>query len=123
MREGQESTLHPGMGVFALCMGPDSPMPGERLQIVIYNHADEIVRRFEQIRGTCVQEGYATFFEGDPRARQAIFLWPLVDIDAAGVVTILHPDYGKTQGPEPYRTILAAWVARWGIPDAPPNAD
>jgi hypothetical protein len=123
MREGKESTLHPGMGVYALCMGPNSPMPGERLQIVIYNQADEVVRRFEQIRGACLVEGYATFFANDPRAQQAVFLWPLVDIDAAGVVTELHPDYGKTQGPEPYRTILAAWVAEWGIPDGPPRTD
>jgi len=117
MREEKESTLHPGMGVYALCMGPNSPMPGERLQIVIYDHADQVVRRFEQIRGACLAEGYATFFANDPRARQAVFLWPLVDIDARGVVTELHSDYRKTQGPEPYKTILAAWVAKWGIAD------
>ena len=49
MREGRESTRHPGMGVFALCLGPNSPLPGERLQLVIYDHDDRIVRRLEQI--------------------------------------------------------------------------
>src|SRR5437870_8874190 len=72
MREEKESTLHPGMGVYALCMGPNSPMPGERLQIVIYNQADEVVRRFEQIRGACLVEGYATFFANDPRAASGL---------------------------------------------------
>jgi len=124
MREGQESTRHPGMGVFALRLGPNSPLPGERLQLVIYDHEDRIVRRPEQKRGACIDEGYITFFEGDPRQRPAVFRWPLVDIDpATGVETILHPDYHQSLGMQPYFDVLAAWVAKFGVPDAQSSDD
>jgi len=48
-----------------------------------------------------------------------VFRWPLVDIDpATGVETILHPDYHQSMGMVPYFEILAAWVAKFGVPDA-----
>jgi hypothetical protein len=117
MREGHESTRHPGRGVRVLSLGPNSPIPGERLQLVIYDLEDRIIRRLEQVRGECLVEGWVSFWENDPRNQQAVYRWPLVDIDARGVVTELHPDYSKTQGPEPYLSILAAWVAQYGVPD------
>ena len=118
MREGQESTRHPGMGVYALCLGPHSSLPGERLRLVIYDHDDQVVRRLEQKRGACVEEGWVSFFTNDPRNRPARFLWPLVDIAPDGAETVLMDDYRQEMGMEPYYRVLAAWVAAYGVPDA-----
>jgi len=124
VREGQESTRHPGLGVYALCLGPQSPtLPGERLQLVIYDHDDRVARRLEQKRGACLDEGWVSFFANDPRSRPAKFLWPIVDIDpATNTETVLHPDYSTTLGMEPYYQLLAEWVAKYGVPDADPAA-
>ncbi|HEX9370264.1 MAG TPA: hypothetical protein VF897_04630 [Roseiflexaceae bacterium] len=118
MREGQEVSRHPGMGVYALCLGPNSSLPGERLRLVIYDHDDQVVRRLEQKRGRCIDEGWVSFFANDPRSRPARFLWPIVDIDAAGVETVLIADYRPDMGMEPYYRVLAEWVASYGVPDA-----
>ncbi len=118
MREGKESTRHPSMGVYALCLGPNSPLPGERLELVIYDHNDRVIRRLEQT-SVCVVEPYVTFFANDPRARPGVWRHPLIDIDpASGAETELHPDYQQSMGMQPYFDVLAAWVARYGVPDA-----
>ena len=71
MREGIACDRHPGMGRFYLCLGPGSSLPGPRLQVVIYDANDQVVRRLEQIRGACIDEGFVSFFAGDPHSRPA----------------------------------------------------
>lgn len=115
MRHGESSTRHPGMGVYIHSLGPSSPIPGERLQIVIYDQDDNIVRRFEQVRGQCIDEGYVDFFGHNNRpARYANM--PLVDIDPEGNQTVLVEDFRAGNDSQLYYTALAAWVKQYGIP-------
>ena len=115
MREGQVSTRHLHMGVRVLSLGPHSPIPGERLQIVIYNEQDEIVRRLEQIQAECIDPGYVDFFMG-PNCRPARYRRPIVDIAPDGTVTELIADFTQSMGPNLWYTILAGWVSKHGIP-------
>lgn len=114
MREGKPSTRHPGMGVRVICLGPNSTVPGERLRLVIYDEQDKVVRRLEQIKGECVDEGYADFFDSH-LCGLATFLTPLVDIAPDGSSTILHPDF-KPHHMHIWRDILKSWVDQHGIP-------
>jgi hypothetical protein len=77
-----------------------------------------VIRRLEQT-SVCVVEPYVTFFANDSRARPGVWRHPLIDIDpAGGAETELHPDYQQSMGMQPYFDVLAAWVARYGVPDA-----
>lgn len=103
------------MGVRVLSLGPNSPVPGERLQIVIYNEQNEITRRFEQVQGACLDPGYVDFF-GSPRCRPAKYLHPIVDIDANGAARELIADFTPQMDQRIYLGLLADWVAAHGIP-------
>lgn len=61
-RRGVPWERYPGTGVFLLSLGPHSPIPGERLQVVIYDESDRIVRRLEEERGEPVHSGYGDAF-------------------------------------------------------------
>jgi len=119
MREGVPSTRHPHLGVRILSLGPHSPVPGERLQIVIYDQHDNIVRRLEQITGACVDDGYVDFFNS-PRCRPARCLHPIVDIAPDGAQTTLHPDFQDHMVATQWLPLLAAWVAQHGVPQPEP---
>lgn len=116
MRQGKESTRHPGMGVQVISLGPNSPMPGERLQIAIYDENHVIQRRLEQIEGRTIDPGYVDFFMG-PNCRPAIVLRPLVDIAPDGTQTELHPNFTADCMPQ-WLPLLAAWVKKHGIPQS-----
>jgi hypothetical protein len=97
-----------------LCLGPNSPLPGERLEIVILDETGKVVRRLEQVRGLCRDEGYVDFFLG-PNCRPAVHDFPLVDIDADGqVAAIVHPNYSQDLGQELYLRLVKAWAEKWG---------
>jgi hypothetical protein len=117
MRTGEPSTRHPGMGVYIHSLGPNSPVPGERLQIVIYDQQDNIVRRFEQVRGACIDPGYVDFFLG-PNCHPASYLWPLVDVDIEGNQTILVENFRPGMDMNIYYQALAVWVEKYGIPQS-----
>ena len=59
---GRASPRFGHLGVWNLSLGPNSPVPGERLQILILDHEGKVVRRFEQIEGRCIDPGYVDFF-------------------------------------------------------------
>jgi hypothetical protein len=115
MRTGEPSTRHPGLGVYVHSLGPSSPIPGERLQIVIYDQQDNIVRRFEQVRGECLDPGYVDFFLSS-RCRPAIYLWPLVDIDMEGKQTILVENFRSGMDMNIFYRALTEWVEKYGVP-------
>ena len=115
MRKGEVSTRHPHMGVRVLSLGPHSPVPGERLQIVIYNAQDEIVRRLEQIQAECMDPGYVDFFLG-PNCRPVRYRRPIVDIAPDGTVTEIFGNFAQNMGPDLWYSILADWVSEHGIP-------
>lgn len=75
------------------------------------------MRRLEQIRGLCRDDGYVDFF-GGPNCRPAVHDHPLVDIDADGNVdAILHPNYNQGLGQELYLRLVKAWAEKWGKPE------
>jgi len=96
------------------CLGPASPIPGDRLRIGILDMDGNVVRRFEQIRGACTDPGYVDFFESH-RCRPSAHEMPIVDIDAEGKITeILHPNYTQSMGMDVYLRLLEAWVTEHG---------
>lgn len=111
MREGKPSKFHAHLGVWIHCLGPNSPQPGDRLKIVIYDGEDNIVRRFEQVKGAMLDGGYVDFF-GGPSNRPATYLRPLVDIAPDGTVTQLVSDC-KSQNL--MLAILNDWAEQYGI--------
>lgn len=115
--QGRKSPGFGNLGVWNYCLGPDSPIPGERLQVFIIDQAGNIVRRFEQIEGRCIDPGYVDFFMSH-RCRPAVNERPIVDIDANGQITaVLHPNYTQSLGMEVYLQLLRAWAAKWGKPE------
>src|SRR6266545_118006 len=114
MREGLACDRHPGMGVYYRSLGPNSRVPGPRLQVVMYDHADQVVRRLEQVRGRCTDEGFVSFFAGDPRNRPAQFLHPIVDIAPDGTQTELISDFPPGTSMSVFHELLARWVATYG---------
>lgn len=115
MRTGFRSPRHGHRGVYFLCTGPDpsGPKPGPRLQVVIYDEADQIVRRFEQVRGACIDEGHVSFFES-PQDRPARFLMPLVDIAPDGTQTVLVEDFQPESPRSVMENVFRAWVEKHG---------
>ena len=88
-------------------------MPGPRLRVVVYDEHDQVVRRFEQVQGRCIDEGHVSFF-GGPKDRPARVLLPLVDIAPDGTQTVLVEDFR----PDSLRALMEgafrAWVERYG---------
>jgi len=60
--QGRPSPRFGHLGVWNLSLGPSSPIPGERLQVLHRNRGRAVVRRFEQIEGRCIDPGYVDFF-------------------------------------------------------------
>ena len=114
---GRPSPRFGHLGVWNYCLGPDSPIPGERLQVFILDAAGNVVRRFEQIEGRCIDPGYVNFFESH-RCRPAVHERPIVDIDERGkIAAVLHPNYAQDLGMDLYLRLLGEWAQRWGRPE------
>ena len=115
--QGRPSLGFRKLGVWNLCLGPNSPIPGERLQILIVDSTGKIVRRFEQIEGRCIDPGYVDYFESH-RCRPALHERPIVDIDKDGkIAAVLHPNYTQAVGMETYLQLLTEWANSWGRPE------
>jgi hypothetical protein len=97
-------------------LGPNSPIPGERLMLGIIDAEGNIVRRFEQIRGACIDPGYVDFFNSC-RCRPSKHEMPLVDIDDSGKVTVLLPHHSQEMGMGIYLSVLEAWATKHGKPE------
>ena len=89
-------------------------VPRRRLQVAIYDEADRIVRRFEQIQGACLDEGHVSFF-GGPQDRPAKFRMPLVDIAPDGAQTVLVEDFQPGSPRSIMEGAFRAWVERHGV--------
>lgn len=113
---GWFSPRYGSRGVHFLCTGPDpaGPRPGDRLRVVIYDKQGSVVRRLEQTRGRCIDEGYVDFF-GGPSNRPARYEMPIVDIAPDGTETVLIPDFQPTSPRVLLDTVFSAWVAAHGV--------
>lgn len=112
--EGRKSPRFGYLGMWNFCLGPDSPLPGDRLRVGILDLGGNVVRKFEQIRGACIDPGYVDFFECH-RCRPATHEMPIVDIDASGQIQkVLCPHYTQAMGMELYLKLLEAWVTEHG---------
>ena len=112
--EGRKSPRFGHLGMWNFCLGPDSPLPGDRLRVGILDQNGNVVRRFEQIRGTCIDAGYVDFF-GSHRCRPSVHEMPILDIDAEGkIVKVLCADYQQSMGMALYLQLLEAWVTEHG---------
>jgi hypothetical protein len=114
-KRGNPSPRYGHLGVWDLSKRSAQAGPGERLEVLILDETGAVIRRFEQIRGTCYDEGYVDFFMG-PNCRPAKFLMPLVDIAPDGQVTELINDFNVRMGKELFFRILGGWVNRHGSP-------
>ena len=114
---GRPSPRYGHLGMWNYSLGPSSPIPGQRLQVLILDQAGEIIRRFEQIEGRCIDEGYVDFFESH-RCRPALHEMPIVDIDAEGcIAAVLCRHYTQSMGMEIYLKLLGDWGNQWGKPE------
>jgi len=113
MRAGFKSPKYGHLGVYFLSTGPDpsGPRPGPRVQAVIYDDQDRVVRRFEQVEGTCLDEGYTDFW-GSPKCRPARFTLPLVDIAPDGTQSVLVPDFQPGSSRAVLSGAFQAWVEK-----------
>jgi hypothetical protein len=114
---GRPSPRYGHLGMWNYSLGPNSPIPGQRLQVLILDQAGRIIRRFEQIEGRCIDPGYVDFFESH-HCRPALHEMPIVDIDAEGkIVAILCAYYTQSMGMDIYLKLLGEWVQKWGKPE------
>ena len=115
-RVGFPSPKYSARGVYFLSTGPDlaGPRPGPRVQAVIYDAEHRVVRRFEQIEGACVEEGYVDFF-GSARCRPGRSRMPLVDIAPDGVQTTLVADFQLGDDRSVFQEAFRSWVAAYGV--------
>ncbi len=60
--QGRKSPRYGHLGLWNYSLGPNSPVPGPRLIVMILDQQGRAVRRLEQIRGNCIDEGYVDFF-------------------------------------------------------------
>ena len=115
--QGNKSPRYGQLGMWNYCLGPNSPIPGPRLIIMIIDQQGRVVRRLEQIRGDCIDEGYVDFFLSH-NCRPAVHEYPLVDIDAQGnIAEVLHPNFTPGMSMDVYLDILNEWVGEWGRPE------
>ena len=115
--EGRPSPRYGYLGMWNFCLGPDSPIPGKRLRVGIIDCDGKVVRKFEQIRGECIDPGYIDFFISH-RCRPAVHEMPVVDIDADGnIVKVLCPNYTQSMGMVLYLQMLRAWAEEHGNPE------
>ncbi len=112
--EGRKSPRFGHLGMWNFCLGPASPIPGDRLRVGILDQDGNVIRKFEQIRGECIDPGYVDFFESH-MCRPATHEMPIVDIDASGQIQkVLYPHYAQSMGMELYLKLLEAWVTEYG---------
>ena len=115
MREGKPTNRFSHLGVWVHSYGPESKLPGDRLKIVIYDQDDNVVRRFEQIRGQCIDEGYVDFAV-EALNIPARFLYPIVDIAPNGTQTTLVEDFSQLSEQRNYLELLRVWAEQYGVP-------
>ena len=116
-QRGRKSPKFGHLGMWNLSLGPNSPIPGSRLEICILDQTGRIIRRFEQIRGECTDTGYVDFFLGRD-CHPASHQYPIVDIDGNGKVTeILCKHYRQEMGMDLYMSLLNDWVITHGKPE------
>ena len=96
-------------GVWIHSLGPQSPVPGPRLKLAIYDKDGTCLRRMEQVRGDCLDPGYVDFF-GSPRCRPAKHEMPVVDIAPDGTQTIL----AHRLRPHELRGLVGLWSTKHG---------
>jgi hypothetical protein len=114
---GKVSPRFGHLGMWNLSLGPNSPIPGERLEVVIIDEEGNIVRRFEQVRGKCTDPGYVDFFMS-AACRPASHEYPIVDVDESGkVVGIICQHYAQSMGMDLYLKLLTEWVTKHGKPE------
>ena len=114
---GAVSPRYGHLGMWTLSLGPASPVPGERLEIAIIDETGKIVRRLEQIRGKCTDEGYVDFFMS-AGCRPSVYEYPIVDIDENGkVANIICRHYAQSMGMDLYLKMLGEWVTKHGKPE------
>ncbi len=114
---GNKSPRYGHLGMWNFCLGPNSPIPGPRLIVMIIDQEGAIVRRLEQIRGDCIDEGYVDFFLSH-NCRPARYEYPLADIDAhRNIAQVLHPNFTPGMSMAIYLEILKSWVGQWGRPE------
>jgi hypothetical protein len=115
--QGRKSPRYGHLGMWNYCLGPNSPVPGPRLIVLILDQEGRTVRRLEQIRGNCIDEGYVDFFLSH-HCRPAVHEYPLVDLDENGqIVEMLHPNFTPGLSIDLYLAILQKWVSKWGKPE------
>lgn len=114
---GMASPRNGHLGVWVLGLGPNSPVPSTRLQLAILNESGTVVRRFEQIKGECIDPGYVDFFLSH-RCRPAVHEMPIVDIDRDGnIAKVIHPDFTRSLGPDLFFRLQAEWAREHGKPE------
>ena len=114
---GKVSPRFGHLGMWNLSLGPNSPIPGQRLEVAILDLNGTIVRRFEQIRGACTDPGYADFFMSH-NCRPASHEYPIVDIDEKGkVAEVIIGNYSQSMGMDLYLQLLEKWVTKHGKPE------
>ena len=114
---GRKSPRYGHLGMWNLSLGPNSPIPGARLETCILDESGKMVRRFEQIEGKCVDAGYVDFFLSH-NCRPAVHEMPIVDIDAEGKISaVLHPNYTQALGMALYLKLIGDWARKWGKPE------
>ena len=115
--QGRKSPRYGHLGLWNQSLGPNSPVPGERLILLILDEEGKVVRRLEQIRGNCIDPGYVDFFLSH-NCRPAAHEYPLVDIDEKGeIAEMLHPDFRPGTSMTVYLAILSGWMSKWGKPE------
>ena len=114
---GAKSPRHGQLGMWNYCLGPNSPHPGERLEVFILDEKGQIVRRFEQIRGKCTDPGYVDFFMS-AGCRPSVHEYPIVDIDENGkVANIICQHYSQSMGMDLYLKLIGEWANKYGKPE------
>ena len=115
-RKGYRSPKNGHLGVYILCSGPDptGPIPGERLIIVIYDKGDNIVRKLEQVKGSCIDEGYLDFFNSF-RCRPSVHEYHIIDTDKDGNMKILATHTISSEAKLWLQENVPLWVQLHGI--------
>jgi hypothetical protein len=110
---GRPSPRYGHLGLWVFGLGPNGNPRSERLQLGLINEEGVVVRRFEQIEGRCLDQGYVDFFLG-PNCRPAVYEMPLVDIGPTGAVTVLVTHYAQSMGQGIYLETLGKWCTDHG---------
>lgn len=112
---GRASPRYGHLGLWVFSLGPNGNPRGTRLQLGLIDATGNVARRFEQIEGRCLDQGYVDFFLG-PNCRPAVYEMPLVDIAPDGAQTVLVRHHTEAMGMQTYLDALGAWCAKYGSP-------